>query len=54
MSGIAAVFGIIIVVLTIVLVVALVIALFVASIKPDALNFDLEKKKNRSDESKTS
>ena len=51
MNGILAIFGIAVVVITIVVVVILVAVLFVASIKPDMLNIDLDRKKRARDES---
>jgi uncharacterized membrane protein len=52
MNGILAIFGIVVVV-TIVVVVVLVAVLFVASIKPDSLNIDLDRKKRAREESST-
>ncbi|MBX5330560.1 hypothetical protein [Rhodococcoides fascians] len=51
MNGILAIFGIAVVVITIVVVVVLVAVLFVASIKPDKLNIDLDRKKRAREES---
>jgi len=45
MNGILAIFGIAVVVITILVVVVLVAVLFVASIKPNSLNIDLDRKK---------
>ncbi|AJW41341.1 MULTISPECIES: hypothetical protein [Nocardiaceae] len=53
MNGILAIFGIAVVVVTIVVVVVLVAVLFVASIKPDSLNIDLDRKKRAREESST-